>query len=480
MRREPWRARKKNIEINIRCVISDVVKNMWIVIVVSGFIAMGTYLFSEASYSDVYRTTATYAVTAKGSSVSIFNNLTTAKSIAEVMKDILSSSTLKKMIAQDLGVESVPGTIDVQIVPESTLMNVTVTASSPEMAFKIIKSAMEHYTEISDYVVSNAVLDEISAPYIPMSASSRFTGKEKMIKAFEYSFLLLIVLFSALSVMSDRIKNDKDAEKRLDANLFGVVPIEKKKRKNKKRKKSILITNMETSFYFVEQIKVIATKLEYALRKRNGNVVVFTSLLENEGKSTIVSNIALALAQRGKKVLVVDADLRKPAIYKVFEREKEPDDGGLADYIYEKKSLSEVISYEEDLNMYVVCGRKSYEKSTELLASEGYKKFIDSVKKKYDYIIIDSVPIAYTADVEVIAEEANTVLLVVRQNAAPAAMINDTIDDLSECKAELLGCILNMSNGNRAFGGDVFGYGGRYGKSDYAGYRRTRIDRGEV
>lgn len=475
--------KKKNIEINISCIVSDVIKKLWIVIVVSGFIAMGTYLFSEATYSEIYTTTATYAVTAKGSSLTIYNNLATAKSIAEVMKDILSSDALKKKIADDLGVDNVPGTIDVEIVPESTLINITVNSTSPEMAFRIIKSAMEHYTEISDYVVSNAVLDEISAPNVPMGSSSRFTGKEKMIKAFEYSFLALIALFIIMSIMSDRIKNDKDAEKRLDTKLYGVVPIEKKRRRNRKSKKSILITNMQTSFYFVEQIKVISTKLEYSLRKRGGKVVAFTSLLENEGKSTIVSNIALALSQHGKKVLLVDADLRKPAIYKVFDRVKAPDDGGLADYIHEKKPLSEVISYEEDLNLYMVCGRKSYEKSTELLASDRYKHFIKSVREKYDYIVIDSVPVAYTADAEVIADEADEVLLVVRQNMAPAAMINDTIDDLSECNAKLLGCILNRANGRRAFGGDYYGYGGSYGGSGYGGYggyKRARLDREEV
>lgn len=471
--------RKNNIQINISCIISDVLKNLWIAIVVSGFVAMGTYLLSEATYSDTYMTTATYAVTAKGSSTTIYSNLATAKSIAEVMKDILSSSALKKMVAEDLGVDSVPGTISAEIVPESTLMNVTVTSTSPEMAYKIITSAMKHYTDISDYVVSNAVLDEVSAPYIPKGSSSHFDGKEKMIKAFEYSFLVLLALFIVLSVMSDRIKNDKDAEKRLDTRLFGVVPVEKKKHVNRKRKQSILITNMKTSFYFVEQIKVISTKLEYLLRKKGGKAVVFTSLLENEGKSTIVSNVALALSQRGKKVLLVDADLRKPAIYKVFDREKEQDDGGLADYIYEKKSLSEVISYEEDLNLYMVCGRKSYDKSTELLASDRYKKFIKSVRDEYDYILIDSVPVAYTADVEVIADEADGVLLVVRQNTAPAAMINDTIDDLSECNAELLGCILNRANGKRAFGGGYYGYGSS-GYGGYDGYKRTTADREEV
>lgn len=475
--------KKQDIVINISCIISDVIKNLWIIIVVSGFAAMAAYLFSEAAYTEVYTTSATYAVTAKGSSASIYNNLTTAKTIAEVMTDIFSSDALKEVVADDLGISSITGTIKAEQVPESTLINITVTAASPEMAFKIIRSAIDHYPKISDYIVSNAVIDEVSGPYVPMTPSSSFTGTETMIKVFRVSFIGLLALFIVLSVLSDRIKNEKDAEKRLDAKLFGIVPFE---RKRGGRKKSILITNIRTSFYFVEQVKAIATKLEYSLKNQDKNIVAMTSLFENEGKSTVVANIALALAKRGKKVLLVDADLRKPAMYKVFERKKDADDGGLADYITGRKSIDDIIRYEEDLNFYLVCGRKSYNNSTEMLTSDGYKRFLDMVRNKYDYIILDSSPVIFTADSEVITDSADAVLLIVRQNTAPAGTINDVIDEFSDSDAELLGYVLNRADSSRAYGGTRYGYGygygygGRNGYGGYVGYGRNKEDREEI
>lgn len=467
--------KKQELIINFRCIFSDVLKNLWIIIIASATIAMGTFLYTESVYSDVYTSSATYAVTAKGNTASIYSNLATAKSIAEVMTDIFSSDTLKNMIAKDLGVKRIPGTINAELIPESTLINITVNSSSPEMAFKIMKSAVKHYPEISDYVVSNAVLDTVSEPSLPTHPSNRFTGKESMKKAFELSFVVLLVGFIAMSIFSDRVKNEKDAQKRLDAKLFGVVPVERKKFSIKKNRKSILITNIRTSFYFVEQLKVITTKLEYALKNKNGKTIAFTSLLENEGKSTVVSNIAIALGQRGKKVLLLDADLRKPAIYKVFDRQKDKNDGGLADYLNGLRTEDEIITYEEDLNIYMICGRKSYGNSAELLSSQRYSDLITNLKEKFDYIVIDSSPIALTADSEIIADSADGILLIVRQNTAPAAMVNDAIDDLSDCNAKLLGFILNRANGSQAFGGES--YGGRYGygygyghKSGYGGY----------
>ncbi len=461
--------KKQDLVINIRCIISDVIKNLWVVIVVSGFLAMGTYLFAEATYSETYTTSTTYAVTAKGASASIYNNLSTAKTIAEVMTDIFSSGTLKGMIAKDLGVDSISGKITAELVPESTLINITVTSNSPEMAFRIIKSAINNYPKISDYVVSNAVMDEVSAPYVPTVPSSRFTGTEKMKDVFVISFAVLLAGFAVMSVLSDRIKNEKDAEKRLDSKLFGTIPFERKKGA---KKKSILITNISTSFYFVEQIKVITTKLEYALKNKNKKIVAMTSMLENEGKSTVVSNIALALAKRNKKVLLVDADLRKPAIYKVFERKRNADDGGLADYLEGKKDIDDIISYEEDVNLYMVCGTKSYSNSTEMLASELFKKFIEVVRDKYDYIIIDSSPVADTADSEVVTDSADVTLLIVRQNTASAALINDGIDELSEGESELMGYILNRADSSRAYGGFRYSYYGGYG--GYGGYGKNK------
>ena len=126
-----------------------------------------------------------------------------------------------------------------------------------------------------------------------------------------------------MSVMRGTIKTEAAAVRRLKGTKLALVGHEVKNRtfraRLRNKNKAILITNPITTFGYVETFRKLAFRVQAEMKKNGQKVLLISSVEENEGKSTIASNIALAMAQTGKKVLLVDMDLRRPAIYKIFD-----------------------------------------------------------------------------------------------------------------------------------------------------------------
>src|SRR5699024_9031564 len=126
--------------------------------------------------------------------------------------------------------------------------------------------------------------------------------------------------------------------------LLGTIPYEKKqftwKEILQKKKKSLLISTSLVSMVFSESVRKLATRLNHHMSRRKQKVILVTSVSENEGKSSVAANLALALAEKGKRVALIDGDLKKPAQYKVFGQPKAPK-GWLSDYLSGKAGIGE-------------------------------------------------------------------------------------------------------------------------------------------
>ena len=123
-----------------------------------------------------------------------------------------------------------------------------------------------------------------------------------------------------LAYIRDTVKTPEDVEEKLDTKALGTVQHETKYKTIKSRiqhkKKSILITNATTGFGFVETFKKLRTRIDYAMRKKGYKTLMVSSVLEDEGKSTVAVNIALAMKRKYEKVLLVDADMKKSALHR--------------------------------------------------------------------------------------------------------------------------------------------------------------------
>ena len=150
---------------------------------------------------------------------------------------------------------------------------------------------------------------------------------------------------------------------------------------------------MSTSFSFVESFKKLRNLLEHEHRRHGAKVFLITSVLENEGKSTVAANLALSLAKTSKKVLLVDADLRKPAQYKILER-RGLETAEFSDVLAGDAPLSDAVHFDKEYGIYTIFNQSTERDSTELLRRKQTVRILQALREKMDYIILDSAPVS--------------------------------------------------------------------------------------
>ena len=462
------------LPLDIYSIIRALLKDWWMILTAGLIGAMIAFVMVGSAYTPTYTSSMTFIVSSKGSTNSL-SDLNAANEMAETFSEVLNSRLLKKKVQQELNLGYLPGTINTHVVEGTNLMSLSVSAPSPEHAFKIMKSVLNNYSEITQYVLENIVLDVMEAPQVPMAPSNPVSADAMMKKYALIGMALMAALLALIDYLKDDIKNEKEVEQKLDTKLFGTIYHETKNKtlrsKLKKTKRGLLITDQISSFMFVENYKKLRTKLMYKTKQDNLKVILVTSVMENEGKSTVATNLALALAQKSDKVVLLDGDMRRPAVYKILEKKLEKQQE-IGEYLNGNISIKNVIHFDEKSGLHLLIGSKHYPNSTEMVSGERMRALMKAVRTLADYVVIDSPPTSLMADAEVLAEYADVSLLVVRQGMSETRYINDAIDILDGGHSELLGCIYNdvktgVFSGKRVLGG--YGYGG-YGKYGYGKY----------
>lgn len=451
--------------------IYDVLKRFLLVVLVALVVGVGSYIVTDLSYTPLYQTSTTYVVITRSSSSTVYSNLSSTTNLATVFSELLNSSLMRKNILDETGAASFDGSIAASVIAETNLINVTVTASDPRTAFQVALAIIEHHEEITYQVVDGISLEVLQYPVVPMGPSNYPNAMGNMKRMSLAAAVAVCALLLALSWMRNTIRSGKEAQVKLDCSYLGEIPHEEKYKTLLSRihhkKTSILITNPATSFRFLETVRKLRRRIEHSMHGRK--VLMVTSLMENEGKSTVAVNLALSLAQKHKKVLLIDCDLRKPACHAVLEQKNVT--AGLRDVLLGKAELSDVMIRDKKSNLYLLLETRGTKNSGDLVSSEKMDALLRWARKEFDYVVLDLPPMGEVSDAEGVMEYVDASLLVVRQNMAPAAAVNKAIASLESGRAKLLGCILNNVRFSGLSYGRGYGYGyGRYGRYGHYGH----------
>ena len=433
-------------EISLRSVCVDVVKNLWVIVLAAVAAWFAVTGVEKLIYVPEYTATATLAVSAKGSSSNAYTSLSMTSQMAGVFSEVFSSNVLRERIAEDMGVDSIQGEITTSIIEETNLITLQVTSENPRETYLIISSALDNYDTVSDYLFSNAVLRIVQEPSVPYSPSNVMNisriRKLGMLGAAGGVGALLVLL----SVLRFTVKTRQGAARNLDGRLLGTIPYEKKqftwKEILQKKKKSLLISTSLVSMVFSESIRKLVTRLNHHMSRRKQKVILVTSVSENEGKSSVAANLALALAEKGKRVALIDGDLKKPAQYKVFGQPEAPK-GWLSDYLSGKAGIGEVLVHDKSRSLYMIYQNSSVRNSGGLLESSQMKDLINACRKNMDYLVLDSSPMALASDAELMLKQVDLAVLVVRQDRANIRAINDAADVIRKSGVDFGGFVLN-------------------------------------
>lgn len=448
-------------------VIQDVCKRWLLVVLITVMVGVGTYIVTDLRYEPVYQTNTTFVVSTKGSAGSVYGNLTSTTELASVFTELLNSTILRKTIEEELGA-SVGGTVTTAVIPNTNLITMQVSASDPWTAFVVAQSIIEHHETLTYRVVDGIVLEVLQAPVMPAAAVNSANAMYQMKRMMVLAAMGSVVLLALMSALRNTVRSEKEARKKLDCDYLGEVPHEKKRKtflaKLTRRKSSILLTSPLTSFRFVESIRKLRRRVEQYMD--GGKVLMVTSLLENEGKSTVAVNLALALSQKHGKVLLMDCDTRKPACHAILEQKDFPH--GLREVLRGETKISDALVRYRVTRMDMLLEKKGNTRSADLITSERMKALLEWARKEYDYIVLDLPPIVAGSDTESMKELADASVLVVRQNVAAAKAVNKAVATLDGGRAKLIGCVLNNVYSTRLTSGEGHRYG-RYNRYRYYG-----------
>ena len=455
-------------QIDLISMLKDIAKEWWAILLLSLAVALFADIWVNVTYQPEYKTSTTFVVTAKGMNTNVYQNLNSTQQLAQQFTEILDSNVLKKKVAQDLNMSSLNIDSSVDLVPETNLITLSVKAGTAVESYRILQSIMKNYNTVSDYAIKNVIIETIQSPAVSMAPVNPLNEKKTMIIAFIAATAVFMVLVAGLSYLRDTIKNPKDVTSKLDTRLLGSIYHEKKSKSIKLRKKkefvSMLISNPLRSFQYAESNKMMSSRVRSYMDKENAKTLLVTSVMENEGKSTVAANLALGLAQEGSRVMLIDCDFRKPAQYKIFDMEgKDADD--LGKVLTGKAGTENLICNWNDTNLYMILNRTSSNSIEALLKSTTLRQIVGFCRQNMDYVIIDTSPLALVSDTEELAQMADASVLVVRQDTVLTKDINDAIDILNNTRGKVLGCVLNDASSSQITGSTAhYGYGGYYEK----------------
>jgi len=339
---------------------------------------------------------------------------------------------------------------------------VSVTTESPDKSYEIASGIASHYQDIVDYAYPNATLQIYEKPFKPTAHDPQLSLMRFAAIGGAIGFALAFIVILIVNAARDTLMSSDDVQIKLDAKLLGTVYTVRNKSGKKNQHPVLMITDRSLGFSFIESYKAIRTRVETLCTRKDYKTILVTSAGANEGKTTFSLNLALSLSQNGKSVLLIDADMRKPTLYR-FLNLNIPRGNDLASVICGKTDLSDAIKYVEKYKLFILSSIEPNSEPTEILASQQMNKIIKAAKKEFDYVIIDTAPAAVVTDATILSNFADACIMVVRENFSDVSRIRSVISDLESYKAELIGCVYN-NTANRD------GLLGLYSKSSY-GYK---------
>lgn len=450
--------------------IQDIARKWLIILVLALIMGMGTYVLTDASYAPTYQSSTTLVVTTRSTSGTVYNTLSSTSTLASVFTEMVNSSVFRNTVLEDADIHNFTGRITASAVADTNLLTMQVTASDPRTAFLVTQAVLRNHQTITQQVIGDIVLEVLQKPAISVKPSNANPASTRMKQAILLTTVVSCLVLGYFSFHRDMVRSGSEARKKLECWYLGEILHERRHKTLrsllKKQRTDILITEPTTSFRFAEAIQKLRHRVEQRMGKEK--LLMITSVLENEGKSTVSVNLALAMAKKNRKVLLIDCDLRKPACAKLLKvKWGQP---GVRSVLSGDANPSDLIIHDRRTGLHLLLEQGGTQKSSELISSPRMAQLLEQVRQDYDAVILDMPPMGAVTDAEVIMDLVDASLLVVRQNTAAAPVINKVLTSLNNAKSRMLGCVLNNVYSIDFFSGRGYGYG--YGYGSYGKYGR--------
>ena len=243
----------------------------------------------------------------------------------------------------------------------------------------------------------------------------------------------------AKELLNNKIKGTESFDA-LGVNVYATIPFSKDEQKLQEQGSHQLLAVASPADTAIEAIRSLRTSVYFSIMNQNNNVVMISSASPGVGKSFVTANLAAVLAHAGKKVLLIDSDLRKGRVHKALGLSNKV---GLAEYLADNSLEQPELHKDVIENLDVICRGKNVAHSSELLMSERFKLLLDNQKVHYDIILIDTAPILAITDAAIIGKYVGTSLLIAYYNVNTVKDIEMSLKRFNQNDVEITGIILN-------------------------------------
>ena len=308
----------------------------------------------------------------------------------------------------------------------------------------------------------------ISDPAVTPLEPAKPNKKLIVVLAFAVSLMLGVALAFLFDLLDATIKNIEDVDRKLGQDVLGALPIYggKKSKKGKEEEKAMVRAFLKDEEHnFSESVRTIRTSLTLTGLETPSSVILITSSLPGEGKTTLSCNLASAFGQM-ERTLLIDADMRRPTVAKKLGLL--PYVPGLSNAVSEPERLDECIQTLPDLGFDVLSSGPLPPNPLELLGSMAFRKMLNDMRERYDRIIIDSAPMHVVSDALYLSTLVDGVAYVVKADSTREPVIKAGLERLDDSSCRLLGVILNQVDVTREskYGNYNYGYYDSYGYTD--------------
>lgn len=280
--------------------------------------------------------------------------------------------------------------------------------------------------------------------------------------------IIPIVILLLWDILDKRIREKDDIITRSDIPIIGVI--------GHSSDTDVLLAKEYPSSAFTESLRRIRTNLVFTLREREQKVIMITSSVSGEGKTFSAANLAVIIAKNRKKVLLLGCDMRKPSLHKIFNVSNE---SGITNYIIGEKQMAEIILPTTIENLFIVPAGPIPPNPAELIETEEMRSLFEKAKKNFDYIIIDTPPIAMVTDALSLTTYADLTIYIVRQYHSHKSVLEIANSIKNEEKLPKTYLLINDIKPSKTMGAYYYyGYGKGYNYGYYTDYYSSTKDNG--
>ena len=379
--------------------------------------------------------------------------------------DIIDNPLITQAVADDLGLDLTPRQLDEMIEAtaplDTVLINVTVTDESPQQAQAIADAVAQRFTQVADQLETPA-----GAPASPVKVSvvraadvpqSPVSPRPKLNLALGLLVGLAVGVGAAVlrETLDTSVKGVEQLQDDLGLATLGLIGFDAESSKRP------LIVHLDPQSTRAEAFRQLRTNLQFVDVDTPPRSIAITSSVPGEGKSTTACNLAIALAQAGVRVILVEADLRRPRLAQYMGVEGAI---GLTDVLIGRATLTDVIQpWGTDDRLRVLASGPTPPNPSELLGSHQMRELLTRLEVSCDLVILDAPPTLPVTDAAILAKQVSGTVLVIRAGRTTKEQVTRALDSLRSVGAHVYGGVLNMvpTKGPDAYRYGYYGYGYR-------------------